>query len=85
MLPASKAPFPWLIVFFRKIESGFIWERGGVKKKTPTNHPHPVGGGLLKIRRLCETKQITNARGLYCKPDAKKKKTPTDQSSTQGQ
>jgi len=26
MLPASKAPFPWLIVFFRKIESGFIWE-----------------------------------------------------------
>ena len=29
MLPASKAPFPWLIVFFGEIESGFIWERGG--------------------------------------------------------
>jgi len=35
MLPASKAPFPWLIVFFGKIESGFIWERGGVEEKTP--------------------------------------------------
>jgi hypothetical protein len=54
-----------------------------VEKKTPTNHPHPVGGGILK-KEVCETKQITNARGLYCKPhtnginlaqDVEKKKT----------
>jgi hypothetical protein len=53
-------------------------------KKAPTNHPHSVGGGILK-KEVCDTKQITNARGLYCKPNAKKKKAPTDQSSTQGQ
>jgi hypothetical protein len=58
-------------------------QHGGVEKKTPTNHPHPVGGGILK-KEVCETKQITNARGLYCKPhtnginlaqDVEKKKT----------
>jgi hypothetical protein len=46
-----------------------------VEKKTPTNHPHPVGGGILK-KEVCETKQITNARDLYCKPDANKKAKP---------
>ena len=29
MLPASKAPLQWVIVFFWKIESGFIKDRGG--------------------------------------------------------
>jgi hypothetical protein len=46
-----------------------------VKKKTPTKHPHSVGGGILK-KEVCETKQITITRGLYCKPDAKKKVPP---------
>ena len=45
---------------------------GGVEKKTPTNHPHSVGGGLSKIKEVCETKQITNARDFYSKLDAKK-------------
>ena len=51
------------------------------EKRTPTNHPHSIGGGLLK-KEVCEMKQITNAKGLYCKPDANKKKAPIDTSLT---
>jgi hypothetical protein len=34
------------------------------RKKNPTNHLHPVGGGLLKIKEVCETEQNTNTRDL---------------------
>ena len=68
MLPASKAPFPWLIVFFRKIESGFIWERGGVGKKAPTDEPtrKPVGAkgwvGLSTTNILYPLNTLPQAR-----------------------
>jgi hypothetical protein len=47
------------------------------EKKTPTNHPHSVGGGILK-KEVCETKQITNARDFYSKLDAKEKLPPSN-------
>jgi hypothetical protein len=50
---------------------------GGAEKKTPTNHPHSVGGGLSKIKEVCETKQITNATDFYSKLDAKEKLPPS--------
>jgi hypothetical protein len=31
---------------------------GGVEKKTPTNHPHSVGGGLSKIRRCVKRNRL---------------------------
>jgi len=55
MLPASKAPFPWLIVFFGKIESGFIWDRGGVEQKKNPHRPgaqQPMGAWGTGQRRL---------------------------------
>ena len=58
-----------------------------MEKKTPTNHPHSVGGGILK-KEVCEMKQITITRGLYRKPDANEEGTPTsvvDRGSTMGQ
>jgi hypothetical protein len=61
MLPASKTPFPWLIVFFRKIESGFIWERGGVEEKTPTD-PMPMGAWQKKeiLKRVSHHAHFTD-------------------------
>ena len=79
MLPASKAPFPWLIVFFRKIESGFIWERGGVGKKASTDEPtrKPVGTkgwvGYALLKHALPAEHLT----IECRMVEQKKEPPS--------
>ena len=46
-------------------------------KENPHQPSAPGWWRLIKNKEVCETKQITNARVLYCKSDAKKKKAPT--------
>ena len=38
--------------------NGFTVQTGCQEKRTPTNHPHPVGGGLLKIRRCVKRNRL---------------------------
>jgi hypothetical protein len=39
---------PYKICKVHACLSQVLGSMGGVEKKTPTNHPHSVGGGLLK-------------------------------------
>ena len=49
---------------------------GGVEKKTPTNHPHPVGGGLLKIRRCVKRNRLLMPGDFTANPMPRKRKPP---------
>jgi hypothetical protein len=55
-----------------------LWVAWRSGKENPHQPSAPGWWRLIKNKEVCETKQITNARGLYCKPDAKKKKTPIE-------
>ena len=67
-----KSSIPWIIVFFRKIESGFIWERGGVEEKTPISQSPKTDRGyrnstewtlcprqpvVLRVQTRCQEKR----------------------------
>ena len=46
------------------------------EKRTPTNHPHSVGGGLLKIRRCVKRNRILIPGTFRANPMPRKRKPP---------
>jgi hypothetical protein len=46
------------------------------EKRTPTNHPHPVGGGLLKIRRCVKRNRLLMPGASIASPMPRKRKPP---------